>query len=96
MGNESAERLEPLLNPPSPAHSQASTSSRNGDSGAVIIQRKMVRAKSYRSNVIDGTKAKFAALKKIFLFLAKLPVLVGHRGSRCPSCRRNDFHRSPK
>ena len=37
--SESAECLEPLLNSPRPARLQASTSSRNDNSGAVPIQR---------------------------------------------------------
>ena len=72
MGSESA---------PSPTRSQASTSSRNGDSGTVPIQR----GKNGESQVkqikdvplFDGTKAKFPAWKQFFLRLAKLHGLFG-------------------
>ena len=71
MGSEST---------PSPARSRASTSSRNGDSGAAPIQRgygeKQVKQIKYVP-LFDGTKAKFPALKQIFLYLAKLHGLFG-------------------
>ena len=64
MGSESA---------PSPTHSQASTSSRNGDSGAVPIQRGNGegQVKQIRDvPLFDGTKAKLPAWKQLFLCLA--------------------------
>ena len=71
MGSEAA---------PSPTRSQASASSRNGDSGAVPTQRgngesqfKQIKDVS----IFDGTRAKFPSWKQNFLCLAKLHGLVG-------------------
>ena len=47
---------------PSPTHSQASTSSRNGDSGAVPIQRGNDESQLKQIKdvpMFDGTRAKF-------------------------------------
>ena len=65
MGSESA---------PSPTHSRASTS-RNGDSGVVLIQRgnNETQVKQIKDVPLsDGTKAKFPAWRQKFLCLAKL------------------------
>ena len=65
---------------PSPTRSQASTSRRNGDSGAVPIQRGSGESQAKQIKevpLIDGTKAKFPAWKQNFLCLAKLPGLFG-------------------
>ena len=66
MGSESA---------PSSARSRASTSSRNGDSGAVPVQRENGETQVHQikdASLFDGTKAKFPAWKQNFLCLAKL------------------------
>ena len=71
MGSESA---------PSPTRSQASTSSRNSDSGAVPIQRGNGESQVKQIKdvpLFDGTKAKFPAWKKNFPCLAKLHGLFG-------------------
>ena len=65
---------------PSPAHSQASTNSRNGDSGAVPTQRGNGESQLKQSNdvpMFDGTRAKFLCWKKKILCLAKLLDLIG-------------------
>ena len=66
MGSESA---------PSPTRSRASTSSRNGDSGAAPVQRGNgeTQVKQIKDvPLVDGTKAKFRVWKQIFLCLANL------------------------
>ena len=71
MGTESA---------PSPAHSRTSTSSRNGDSGALPVQRESdeTQVKQIKYDpLFDGTKAKFPAWKHDFLRLGKLHGLFG-------------------
>ena len=71
MGSESA---------PSPTRSQASASSRNGDSGAVPIQRGNGESQVKQIKdvpMFDGTRAKFPAWKQNFLCLAKLHGLFG-------------------
>ena len=71
MGSESA---------PSPTRSQASTSSRNGDSGAVPIQRGNGESQVKQIKdvpMFDGTKANFLTWKQNFLCLAKHHGLVG-------------------
>ena len=71
MGSESA---------PSPTRSQASTSSRNGDSGAVPIQRGNGESQVKQIKIIpmfDGTKANFPAWKQNVLCLGKLHGLFG-------------------
>ena len=71
MGSESA---------PSPTRSRASTSSRNGDSGAVPVQRGNgeTQVKQIKdAPLFDGVKAKFSAWKQNFLCLAKLHGLFG-------------------
>ena len=71
MGSESA---------PSPTRSQASTSSRNGNSGAVPIQRGNGESQVKQIKdvpMFDGTNAKFPAWKQTFLLLAKLHGLFG-------------------
>ena len=65
---------------PSPARSQASTNSRNGDSGAVPTQRGNGESQLKQINdvpMFDGTRAKFPCWKKQFLCLAKLLGLIG-------------------
>ena len=65
MGSESA---------PSPARSQASTSSKNGDNGAVPVQRENCENQVKQIKdvpLFDGPKAKFPAWKHNFLWLAK-------------------------
>ena len=71
MGSESA---------PSPTGSQASTSSRNSDRGAVPMQRG--NGESQLKQIKDGpmfddTRAKFPSWKQKFLYLAKLHGLFG-------------------
>ena len=65
---------------PSPARAQASTSSRNGDSGAVPFEKKngenQVKQIKYIP-LFDSTKAKFPAWKRNFLCFAKLHGLFG-------------------
>ena len=71
MGSES---------PPSPTRSRASTSSRNGDSGAVSVQRENgeTQVKQIKDvPLFDGTKTKFPAWKQNFLCLVKLHGLFG-------------------
>ena len=71
MGSESS---------PRPTRSQASTSSRNGDSGAVPIQRGNGESQYKQIKdvpMFDGTKAKLPAWKQNFLCLAKLHGLLG-------------------
>ena len=71
MGSESA---------PSPARLRASTSSKNGDSGAVPVQRENgeTQVKQIKDvTLFDGTKAKFPAWKQNFLCSAKLHGLLG-------------------
>ena len=71
MGSESV---------PSPARSRASTSSRNGDSGAVPVQRENGENQVKQIKhvpLFGGTKAKFPAWKQNFLCLAKLHGLFG-------------------
>ena len=71
MGSESAS---------SSARSRASTSSRNGDSGAVPVQREKGETQVKQIKYVplfDGTKAKFPAWKQNFLCLAKLHGLFG-------------------
>ena len=65
---------------PSPARSQASTNSRNGDSGAVPTQRGNGESQLKQINdvpMFDGTRAKFPCWKENFLCLAKLLGLIG-------------------
>ena len=65
---------------PSPTRSQASTSSRNGDNGAVPIQRGNIESQVKQINdvpMFDGTKTKFPAWKQNLLCLAKLHGLFG-------------------
>ena len=65
---------------PSPARSQASTSSRNGDSEALPVQRENGENQVNQIKDIplfEGTKAKFPAWKQNFLCLAKLHGLFG-------------------
>ena len=60
---------------PSPTRSQASASSRNGDSGAVPIQRGNGQSQFKQIKdvpMFDGTRAKFPVWKQNFLCLAKL------------------------
>ena len=60
---------------PSPTRPQASTSSRNGDSGAVPTQRGNGESQLKQINdvpMFDGTRAKFPTWKQNFLCLAKL------------------------
>ena len=64
---------------PSPARSQASTSSRNGDSGAVPTQRGNGESQLKQINdvpLFDGTRAKFPCWKENFLCLAKFLGLI--------------------
>ena len=71
MGSESA---------PSPTRSQVSASSRNGDSGAVPIQRGNGESQVKQIKTLScsmGTKAKFPAWTQNFLCLAKLHGLFG-------------------
>ena len=66
MGSESA---------PSPTRSQASTSSRNGDRGAVPMQRRNDESQLKQIKdgpMFDGTRAKFPSWKQNVLYLAKL------------------------
>ena len=65
---------------PSPSRSQASTSSRNGDSGAVPTQRGNDESQLKQVNdvpMFDGTRAKFPCWKKYVLCLAKLLGITG-------------------
>ena len=65
---------------PSPTRSKASTSSRNGDNGAVPIQRGNGESQVKQIKdvpMFDGTKVKFPAWKQTFLYLAKLHGLFG-------------------
>ena len=65
---------------PGPTRSQASTTSRNGDSGAVPIQRGNGESQVKQMKdvpMFDGTKAKFPAWKQTFLCLVKLHSLFG-------------------
>ena len=65
---------------PSPTRSQASTSSRNGDRGAVPTQRGNGESPLKQINdvpMFDGTRAKFPSWKQAFLCLAKLNGLFG-------------------
>ena len=65
---------------PSPARSRASTSSRNGDSGAVPVQRENGETQVEQIKDVPlfvGTKAKFPAWKQNFLCLAKLHDVFG-------------------
>ena len=65
---------------PSPTCSQASTRSRNCDSGAVPIQRGIGGSQVKQIKdvpMFDGTRAKFPAWKQTFLCLAKLRGLFG-------------------
>ena len=65
---------------PSPTRSQASTSSRNGDSGAVPTQRGNGESQLKQINDVPkfyGTRAKLPSWKQNFLFLAKLLGLFG-------------------
>ena len=71
MGSESV---------PNPARLRASTSSRNGDSGALPVQRESgeTQVKQIKDvPLFDGTKAMFPAWKHNFLCLAKLHGLFG-------------------
>ena len=64
----------------SPARLRSSTSSRNGDSRAVPVQRENGEAQVEQIKdvpMFDGTKAKFPAWKQNFLCLAKLHGLFG-------------------
>ena len=88
MGSESA---------PSPARLRASTSSRNGNSGVVPVQRENGETQVKQMKdvpLFDGTKAKFPAWKQNFLCLGKLHGLLGFSlldsmsllpTKRCPS-----------
>ena len=65
---------------PSPARSRASTSSRDGDSGAVAVQRE--NGEKQVKQIIDvllfdGTKAEFPAWKQNFFCLARLHGMFG-------------------
>ena len=65
---------------PSPTRSQASTSSRNGDRGAVPTQRGNGESPLKQINdvpMFDGTRAKFPSWKQTFLCLAKFNGLFG-------------------
>ena len=65
---------------PSSARSQASTNSRNGDSGAVPTQRGNGESQFKQINdvpMFDGTRAKFPCWKKKILCLAKRLGLIG-------------------
>ena len=65
---------------PSPTRSQASTSSRNGDSGAVPTQRENGESQLKPIKdvpMFDRTKAKFPAWKQNCLCLAKLHGIFG-------------------
>ena len=65
---------------PSPTRLQGSTSSKNGDSGAVPILRgngKSQAKKIKDVSMFDGTMAKFPAWKQNFLCSAKLHGLFG-------------------
>ena len=71
MGSESA---------PSPTRLQASMSSRNGDRGAVPMQRGNGESQLKQIKdgpMFDGTRAKFPSWKQNFLYLAKLHGLFG-------------------
>ena len=65
---------------PSPTRSQASASSRNGDSGAMPNQRGNCESQVKQIKdvpIFDGTRAKFPSWKQNFLCLAKLHGLFG-------------------
>ena len=71
IGRESAPRS---------THSQASTSSRNGDSGAVPVQRENCENQVKQTKdvlLFDGMKAKFPPWKQNLLCFAKLHGLFG-------------------